>query len=688
MSRPRIIGLLLALATLLAYLPVCHYGFVVYDDGDYVTENHVVQNGLTWAGVEWAFTTGHASNWHPITWLSHMLDCELFGLNAGAHHSVNVLFHAANAFLLFGLLLRMTNALWPSAFAAALFAWHPLHVESVAWISERKDVLSTFFGLLALLAYAKAVTGHQRQATGNAPAVSRVTCFASLYFWLALIFFALGLMSKPMLVTLPFVMLLLDFWPLKRVTSDPFSQRFNAADKWQAASVLRLVLEKWPFFLFSAASCVITFLAQSQRGGDAVISLNKVSLSYRLCNSLMSYGRYLLKTIWPTDLAVFYPLSDHILRVRVWAIVATVALAAISWFVWRRRRAHPCLLVGWLWYLGTLVPVIGLVQVGGAALADRYTYLPSIGVFLAVAFSVRDLAARFRIPKIVITVAAAAILAGCLILTENQLPCWRDSQTLFAHAAAVTEDNDVAHTNLGVALEQQGKWDEALAEYRKAERLAPERYQVHNNLGNLLANMGKSKEALAEYQEALRIDSNDAAPHNNLGTLLVDLGRYTEAMEQYTEAERLDSNDWHAPYLMGKAQLKQGRDLEAIPYFRQAVRNDPNNLQVLTYLAQVLASDENPQVRDGHAALAMASKANALSSGIQPAILDTLAMAYAELRSFADAQNAAQDALKIARAYNMTNDVPVILQRLQLYQNHQPFRQSFTNAPMKELRKN
>ncbi|MFZ1074562.1 MAG: tetratricopeptide repeat protein [Verrucomicrobiia bacterium] len=672
-ARPRFMGLLLALATLLLYLPVCRSNFLVYDDDDYVTNNAVVQNGLTWAGVKWAFTTGHASNWHPLTWLSHMLDCELFGLNAGAQHYVNVLFHTANVVLLFALILRLTNAPWPGAFIAALFAWHPLHVESVAWISERKDVLSTFFGLLTLLSYARFA---QSGAKNIAPVLGSRSPTPDYFF--ALVFFALGLMSKPMLVTLPFVMLLLDVWPLRRMTWD----------KWRGAGVLRLAFEKLPFFLLSAASCVITFLAQSQHAGGAVVSLDKVSLSYRLCNVLVSYGRYLLKFIWPVDLAVFYPLSDQIARVRILAIVAAMALVVISWVVWRMRRSCPYLLVGWLWYLGMLVPVIGLVQVGGAALADRYTYVPSIGLFIAAAFGLRDLAGRFQFLKIPIAIAAGLILAGCLMLTENQLRYWRDSQTLFSHAVAVTENNDVAHTNLGVALEQQGKLEDALAEYRTALKLAPDSAEAHNNLANLLAAAGHMDEALAEYHEALRTNPRNPAAHVNLGTLLVELGRFDEAMKHYAEAAQLDPADWHPPYLTGKALLKQGRDLEAIPYFRKAVQNDPNNLHVLTYLAQVLASDEDPKVRDGRAAFIMASKANALSSGIQPAMLDTLAMAYAELGSFDAAQNAARDALKLAKAYALTNDVLVIQQRLRLYQNHQPFRQSFTNAPPKELRKN
>ncbi len=669
-ARPRLIALLLALATLLVYLPVCHYGFVVYDDEDYVTENQVVQNGLTWAGVKWAFTTWHASNWHPLTWLSHMLDCGLFGLNPGAHHLVNVLFHAANVVLLFALLLRLTNSLWPGAFVAALFAWHPLHVESVAWISERKDVLSTFFGLLTLLAYVRAVTGDKCQVirTGEQN-VSRVTCHASPFYWLALIFFALGLMSKPMLVTLPFVMLLLDYWPLNRI-----------AESGCLAIFKRLLVEKIPFFLLAAISCVVSFLAQRQ--GEAVVSLAKVSLRYRLENAPVAVGRYLLKMIWPADLAVFYPLPDKIPAFAVTAAVA--ALILISAGAWRARRRSPYWLVGWLWFLGTLVPVAGLVQVGGAALADRYTYIPSIGLFLAVAFGLQDLACRFRFLKIPVAVVAGLVLAGCLLLTENQLRYWHDTRALFAHAAAVTENNDIAHVNLGVELDQQGKWGEALAEYREAERLAPKRYQVHNNLGNLLANMGKTDEALAEYREAVRLNPELPLLHDGLGSVLAGLGRFGEAMNEFTNAARLDPAYPWPHFEMGKTLLKQGRDAGAIDQLREALRIDPDNFQILAYTAHVLAASENTRIRDGKTALVLAAKANALTGGAQPLVLDALGMACAETGDFTNALDVTQKALQLATAARIKN-VEGIQQRLELYKNRRPWRESFlfTNAPVK-----
>jgi protein O-mannosyl-transferase len=693
MFRPRLIGLLLALITLLAYLPASRDGFVNYDDQDYVTENSVVQKGLTWTGIKWAFTTSHASNWHPITWLSHMADCELFGLNPGAHHLVNVLFHTANAVLLLVLLLRLTGELWPSLFVAALFAWHPLHVESVAWISERKDVLSTFFALLTLLAYtryAQCVTSDRWQVARTekvapAPAPSRVTRHVSLFYGLALIFFALGLMSKPMLVTLPFVMLLLDYWPLGRISDSK-----NApAPASQLSTLNHLLFEKWPFFLLATVSCVVTFLVQSQRSGDAVASLELVPLHYRFCNALVSYGLYLLKMVWPVGLAVFYPLPDHLTWILMAATTSAVVLVIISSFVWRAGRARAYLPVGWLWFLGTLVPVIGLVQVGGAALADRYTYIPSIGVFVAVTFGVCDLADRFQFPKKAIATAAALILATCLILTENQLRYWHDSETLFAHALAVTKNNHVAHVNLGVALEQKGKLNEALAEYRAAEQLAPELYHIHNNLGNLLDNLGHPNNALTEYRWAVLLNPRLPSLHNGAGIVLAELGRFDEAMGQFKEAARLDPTYPWAHFEIGKMRLKQGRDAEAIDEFRAALRIDPNNFQILAYTAHVLAADENPQIRDGQTALVLAVKAKFLTGEAQPFVLDALGMACAETGDFINAQEVTQRAIDLATAAKMKKLEP-LQQRLQLYKNHQPWRESFlfTNTPPKEIPKN
>ncbi len=647
MPRPRVIGLLLALATLLAYLPATHDRFINYDDDNYITQNQVVQRGLTWTGVKWAFTTWHASNWHPLTWLSHMTDCELFHLNPGGHHFVNVLFHAANATLLFMLLLSLTDALWPSAFIAALFAWHPLHVESVAWVSERKDVLSTLFGLLALLSYVRFARENRRRN-----------------FWLAVIFFALGLMSKPMLVTLPFVMLLLDYWPLQRI-HDPESK---------TRKVRRRVLEKWPFFLLAALSSTVTFLAQRN---EAVASLAKVPLTLRLENAILAYAGYLLKTIWPIHLAVFYPLPKH----TAWSLTATAAavLILISGAAWLERRRSPWLLTGWLWFLGTLVPVIGLVQVGDQAMADRYGYLPLIGIFIAITFTVAKWANLPRFPKSACAVAGVLILSACLILTENQLCYWRDSESLFTHALAVTKDNALAHLNLGAALQDQKKLSQALNQYHEVLRMDPGRHEAYNNIGKILTDQGNPQEALDYYRAAVQLDAKSSVSHNNLGLALMGLDRFDEAMAQFSEAAQLDAGYAPPRFQMGRILLKQGRDAEAMPHFHEALRIEPDNLQMMIFLARVLAADENPQIRNGAEALALATKASQLAGQAQSVALDTLAMACAETGRFDEAVQTGQEALHLALAAGQKDDAAIMQQRLELYQKHQPWRESFRN---------
>jgi len=645
MPRPRVIGLLLALVTLLAYLPATHDRFINYDDDDYITQNQVVQRGLTWDGVKWAFTTSHASNWHPLTWLSHMTDCELFHVNPGGHHFVNVLFHVANTTLLFMLLLSLTDALWPSAFIAALFAWHPLHVESVAWVSERKDVLSTFFALLALLAYARFAKENRRR-----------------HFWLAVIFFALGLMSKPMLVTLPFVMLLLDYWPLHRI-QNPESK------DWK---VRHCVFEKWPFFMLAALSSTIAFLAQRN---EAVASLVKVPLSLRFENAFVSCGDYLLKMIWPLHLAVFYPLPKHI----AWPLVATAAalLALISAAVWLERRRRPWLPVGWLWFLGTLVPVIGLVQVGDQAMADRYTYFPLIGIFIAVTFTIAEWTGRFRFLKSASVIIGVLILFACLVLTENQLRYWHDSESLFSHAIAVTKDNALAHLNLGAALEEQNKPEESLMEYQKALALDPNRHEIYNNIGKLLNDEGKPEAALNYCHEAVRLNPKSPFSHNNFGIVLVKLGHFDEALGQFSQAAQLDANYAPPRFQIGRILLMQGHDAEAMPFFHEALQIDPDNLQIIIYLARVLASDETPQICNGPEALVLATKANQLAGRPQPAVLDTLAMAYAETGRFDEAVQTGGKAVNLARVTGQKDDATVMQKRLELYQKHRPWRQSF-----------
>ena len=415
--------------------------------------------------------------------------------------------------------------------------------------------------------------------------------------------------------------------------------------------------------------------------------LLRFPLNLRIENAVMAYTRYLLKTFWPVNLAVIYPLPREISRLAVAAAVAV--LTFLSAAVWRARKRSPCLPVGWLWFLGTLMPVIGLVQVGGAALADRYTYFPLVGVFIAVAFGVRDLVHRFQFPKTAVTGAAVLILAVCVVLTENQLRYWRDSQSLFTRSLAVTKDNDSAHLHLGASFQEEGRLDEALAEYREAARLSPGFFRVHNSLGSVLDALGRPEEALAEYRLALRLKSNIPELHDGIGMVLVELGRFDEAMNEFTEAARLDPGYPWPFFQMGRTLLGQGRDAGAIDEFRAALRIDPDNFQILAYVAHVLAADEKPEVRDGQTALMYAARANVLSDGAQPYVLDALGMACAETGDFTHAQEVTQRAIDLAIAAGMKKLEP-LQQRLELYKNHQPWRESFlfTNTPPKEILKN
>lgn len=651
MSHPRLIALLLALVTLVVYLPVVQCDFINFDDPIYVTENRHVQDGLTWPGVKWAFTTLHGANWHPLTWLSHMADDTLFGLNPAAHHFINVLFHSINTALLFIVLLRLTGAVWPCAWVAAMFAWHPLHVESVAWISERKDVLSTFFALLSLLCYTTYAKENRRRG-----------------FWLALLYFCFSLMAKPMFVTLPCLLLLLDWWPLERIRPTRSDGRVWRQRLW----------EKVPFFLPAIASCIVTFLAQ--RNGAAVLTLAQLSFGARLQIALIAYGRYLWNTFWPMNLAVLYPLPNH--PHESYALAATLVLVLLSWVAWRTRQVRGYFAVGWLWFLGTLVPVIGLVKVGSMALADRYTYFPLIGVFIVMAFGARDLVARFQPIERLIRAVALLVLPVCIVLTENQIRYWHNSETLFSHAIAVTGDNANACINLGSALEVSGQLQAALAEYRKAARLADDSVDAHFDIANVLVKLGRTTEALPEFYRAIALDPTTSNLHNGLGMALADLGKFSEATNQFAVAAQLDpENPW--PHVeTARVWLKLGRDPEAVADLRTALQIDPDNFQILTLAAHVLAADKNSAVRDGAAALTLASEANALTGGVQPLVLDVLGMAYAETGRFDDACAAAQKALDIARTAQMKN-LEAMEERLKLYTSHQPWRESFlaTNGP-------
>lgn len=708
MARPRIIGLLLALITLVVYLPAGRHDFIVFDDPDYVTENRVVQQGITAKGIAWAFTSFHASNWHPVTWLSHMLDCGLFGLNPGAQHIVSALIHAVNAVLVFVLLFQLTRKLWPAALVAALFAWHPLRVESVAWISERKDVLSLFFGLLCLLAYTK----HARAYSAKKP--------TSGFYWLALLFFALGLMAKPMLVTLPCVMLLLDWWPLRRfgfaiqsghqqtpgwetrltrTTQTSIVGRVSSRGvepikpaETEISRLRRCLLEKVPFFLLVVVSCVLTVLAQRT---EAVVALEHLPLELRLKNAIVSCAGYLLNTLWPVDLAVLYPLSKAVSLTKL--VIAAVVIIGITVIAWRWRKEKPHLLVGWLWFIGTLVPVIGIVQVGGQAMADRYTYLPHIGLFIAIVYELAVWSPGFSLKgsqrtessesakagtpsSKTLAAAAGAIALACLVMTTRQLGYWKDSETLFTHTLAVTRDNPVAHINLGVALEQQGRLADARKQYEAAAQMDPNRVQAQINLANVLDLSGETDRALEHYRMALQLNRSSPLVHINYGSALVKLGRFDEAKQHYEEAQRLSPNDPRPPYLQGKSLLRQGRSKEAAEQFQTALQIDPNHLQTLVWFARMRAADYDPQARHGVYAVAMAKRAVELTGESDPYVLDTLAAALAESGRFVEAEQIIQQALQLY-SNSVATDTAELNTRLQLYRLKQPYRESFTNAP-------
>ncbi len=509
----RWVCLFVVLATILVFYQVIDHSFIDYDDDVYVTKNANVQAGLTWDGLIWSFTTFHGGNWHPLTWLSHMLDIQIFGMDAGLHHLINLVFHIANAVLLFFLLNRLTGKLWSSAVVAALFALHPLHVESVVWLAERKDLLRTFFWLLTLFCYA---------LYAENPNLKR--------YLAVLLFFILGLMAKPMLVTLPFVLCLLDYWPLGRFKIDPSGKVFVIAFKKGTAG--RLALEKLPLFFLAGASCVVTYMAQKE--GGAVGSLEVYPFYQRAAGALVAYALYIKKMIWPADLSFLYPFRDVL---PLWQIVgAGLLIASISFVSIRSTKCRPWLFVGWFWYLGTLIPVIGLVKVGWHSMADRYTYVPLIGLFIAVTWEGAAIFQKWPLKKYKVAMITAAILSVLMLTTWSQVGQWKTSITLYEHALEVNPENYVAHNNLGLILADQGKTREAIRHYFKALRVKPMYAHANNNLGTALIQLGKFDEAEVFIKEALKADPYYAEAYSNLGVVLVYREKIDEAAKLFRKA--------------------------------------------------------------------------------------------------------------------------------------------------------
>jgi tetratricopeptide (TPR) repeat protein len=551
-------GLALALLTIGAYARVAGNGFIDFDDQAYVSSNPMVQAGLTWRGIAWAFTTSRSANWHPLTWISHMLDVQVYGMNAGGHHLTSLALHVASTLLLFYLFLRMTEALYPSVFVAAVFGLHPLHVESVAWVAERKDVLSAFFWISTTLAY---VSWTEKKGTARYVAV--------------LALFALGLLSKPMLVTLPFTLLLFDVWPLQR-------------PGWP------LLFEKIPLFLLAASSSVITFLVQ--RGYGAMLLSERVPFGLRAENALVAYASYLGKAIAPVGLAVFYPHPAQ--AYPAWQVAgAALLLIATTAFALQERRNRPWLAIGWLWFLGTLVPVIGLVQVGPQALADRYTYLPMIGLSAAVGFGAAELSRRSAAARHASASLLVVAVAGWTAITWRQVGLWKDDRTLFGHMVEIMPGNHLGYGILGNVNLREGHDDAAILDYRRALELQPGYPLWLSNLGRAYLLSGRIPEAKAAFEAALRSNPDLAAAHHHLGYILAIQGDLDGAIEHDEAALRSDPDLPEAHYNLGGALMQKGRIDEAIAHCERALEIAPDFAPARNLLEAARAARNRPQPR-------------------------------------------------------------------------------------------
>jgi Flp pilus assembly protein TadD len=555
------VGVVLVVLTVAVYGQTVQQGFISFDDDDYITNNPVVQQGLTWEGVLWAFSAPHVYNWHPLTWLSHMLDVQLFGLDAGGHHLMSLLFHLANTLLLFIVLRSMTGALWRSGFVAALFALHPLHVESVAWVAERKDVLSTLFWMLTLWCYVAYV---------RKPGLRR--------YWPVLLCFALGLLAKQMAVTLPFVLLLLDYWPLKRLGPEGSA----ALSDWRRT--VPLIREKLPLFALAAAASVLIYLVQAETG--LVKSAEAFPLSVRLENSLYSYAAYLFKAFLPVHLAVFYPHPGTAFP--LWkAAGAAALLLLITALVLRSRKAY--LAVGWFWYLGTLVPVIGLVQVGLQGMADRYTYIPLIGIFIMAAWGIPELVARWPSRRVVLPAAAVAVIAALAILTWFQAGTWRSNVALYRHAVEVTTGNAWAEYNLGLALTIEGRQREAVPHFQEAIRLKPGNLNAILNLGAIQAGQRDFASARASFNRVLELSPGHAEALKNLSLLLIMQDDLAEAAVRLRTLHRVRPDSPEGWFLTGLLDSRRGKPADAEADFRRAISLRPDYAEAHTNLAILLA---------------------------------------------------------------------------------------------------
>jgi Tfp pilus assembly protein PilF len=661
---------LLILLVLIAFEPVRHNDFIDYDDPAYITENPNIQSGITAKSAAWAFTAGYQSNWHPLTWLSHMLDIELFGLNPLGHHLHNVALHTASTVLLFLILLNMTGALWPSVFAAMAFGIHPLRVESVAWASERKDTLSMLFFMLTAAAYIY----YARKG-------------GILRYGLVVLCFGLGLMAKPMLVTVPLILLILDWWPLNRI-------QYPAAKLPRLLSVPgtacpavppgRLIAEKIPLLVLTLIFCIITYNVQ-QAGGSMVA----VKFLIRALNVLTSCLGYLGKMVWPADLAVLYPYPLHIYP--LWPkIVSFIILTLGSVFIFYSIPKRPYLMAGWLWYVVTLIPVIGLVQVGIQSMADRYTYLPSVGIFIALSWTAAHLSAKWRYQKMLMGIVGGLAVIAMIMATRTQLTYWKDSISLYEHTLAVTQDNYAIHNNLSWTLARQNKLTEAQDHIKAALQIWPGCPDANINTAAILIQRGQLDKATEHLQKALEAETNNAMIYLNMGYIFEARKNAEEAICAYERATQLNRNEYKAFTSLGILKARQGHLDQAVKCFRQSLRNNPayvkfcrnpvfdphadtDLIAAMNNLAWILATTQDNTIRNPDEAVSLAQKVCQLTGFKKNNLLDTLAAAYASANQFKEAAETAQQAIDSANAAGQKSMAEDITKRLRLYQTLKPY---------------
>ena len=657
-TRTIVIYLFLAAISLVVFGQTIRYNFVNFDDDLYVYNAPAIQAGLTGQGIALAFTSQHARNWHPLATLSHMLDCQLYGLKPGGHHATNVILHIIAVLLLFRVLQEMTGAVWKSAIVAALFAVHPLHVESVAWVSERKDVLSAVFFLLMLGAYVR---------YARASSITR--------YLLVAVLFAAGLMSKPMLVSVPAILLLLDYWPLRRFEQPCSTGKTKVVNsESQPCTRQRLFLEKIPLFVLAGGSCVATFVLQKHATG----AIPPLPFLWRVQNAFVSYMIYVWKTLWPTHLAVFYPHPNNALPIWIVILAITLLLAiTVSAIVFRNKR--PYVFTGWFWYLVMLMPVIGLVQVGEQGHADRYTYLPHIGLFMLAVWFAADVAAVREYRSRFTTATAVVIILALASAAFIQASYWRNSETLWTHALDVTSDNDFAHNNLGYLCVDRGELDKAIAHFEAALEIRSRKLDPHYdvgsafvqmNLADALARKGQPDEALVHYEEAIRLQPNYADAYYNRGNVLFAKGRIDEAIADWEKTLQIQPNDADAHTCMGNAFLRQGSPKEAIAHYEEAMALAPGDPHSRNNIAWVLATSSDASIRDGVKAVELAQEAVQLSRGRDSKFIRTLAAAYAESSRFPEAIAAAQQAITIAAMQGNTGLASTLRKEIALYRAH------------------